>query len=98
MRTPSVRLVIETMSNPRVYCSWASSSVHISGPHWTKNSSTCVKHRLCLTFLGSARAMMLRMEACSPGASLPRRGSMVGADFLLEVEFRFGPRVLFVLK
>jgi len=92
------RLVIETMSNPIVYCSCASSKVQISGPHWTTNSSTCVNRRLCLIFLGSARAKTLRMEAFSPGASLPRRGSMVGADLRLEAALRLGPRVLFVLK
>ena len=88
MRTPSVRLVIETMSNPRVYCSWASSNVHISGPHWTRNSSTCSKRRLCLTFLGSVRAIMEMMDAFPPGASLSRRGAMVDVGFRLEAGLR----------
>ena len=42
--------------------------------------------------------MTLRMEAFPPGASLPRRGSMVGAVFRLEAALRLGPRLLFVLK
>ncbi len=95
---PSVRLVIETMSNPKVYCSWASSSVHIYGPHWTMNSSTCVKRRLCLTFLGSARVMMVRMDAFPPGASLPQRGAMVGVGFRLEAGLRVFPFFFLGLK
>ena len=96
--TPLSRLVIETMSNPIMYCSCASSKVQISGPHWTPNSSTCVNRRLYLIFLGSARAKTLRMEAFSPGASLPRRGSMVGAECRLEAAFLLGPLLLFVLR
>jgi len=95
---PSSRLVIDTISNPNVYCSCASSSVRISGPHWTKNSSTHVKRRLCWTFLGSARAKTLRTDAFHPGASLPRRGSMVVVGFRLAAWSRLYPFFLFVLK
>ena len=96
--TPSSRPVIDTISNPVVYCSCASSSVQISGPYWTRNSSTYVKRRLCMTFLGSARARTLRMNAFPPGALLPRRVSMVGVGFRLEAGLRLGPFFLFVLK
>jgi hypothetical protein len=98
VETSLSRLMMETMLNPIVYCSCASSKVQVSGPHCTRNSSTCVNRRLCLILLGSARAKTLSMEALPPGASLPRRGSMVVAGFLLEVAFLLGPRVLFVLK
>ena len=93
-----LRFLIEHMSNPIVYCSCASSKVQLFGPHCTKNFSTCVNQRLCLIFLGSARAMTLRMEAFPPGASLPRRGFMIGAVFRLGAVLRLGPRFLFVLK
>ena len=56
------------------------------------------KSAIVFDFIGSARAKTLRMEAFSPGASLPRRDSMVSADFRLEAAFRLGPRILFVLK
>ena len=95
---PSSRLVIDTISNPNVYCSCTSSSVHIFGPHWTGNSSTHVKRRLCLNFLGSARANTLKTDAFPPGASLPRRGSMVVVGFRLEAGSRLEPFSLFVLK
>jgi len=81
-----------------LYCSCASSSVHISGSHWTRNSSTHVKRRLCLTFLGSARAKTLRMDALPPEASLPRRGSMVGVGFRLDAGSRLDIFFLLVLK
>ncbi len=48
-----------------------------SGPHWTGNSSTRVERRLCLTRLGSLRVNIYWKDALSPGASLPRRGSIV---------------------
>ena len=94
----SSSLVIYTITNFNMYCSCASSSVHIFGPHWTGNSSTHAKHRLCLTFLGSARAKTLRTDAFSPGASLPRRGSMVVVGFRLATGSRLDPFFLFVLK
>ena len=81
--TPSSRLVIGVMSNPRAYCSRASPRVHCSGPRWTRNSSTQVERRLCLTRLGLLRATICRMDALSPGVSLPRRGSMVVDRILL---------------
>jgi hypothetical protein len=86
------------MLNHMVYCSWASSSVHIDGPQWTRNSSTYVKHRLCLTFLGSARAIMARMDAFPPGVSLPRRGARVGVGLRLEAGLRLDPFFLLGLK
>ncbi len=75
--TPFSRLVIDIMSNPRAYCSRDSPKVQCSGPHWTRNTSTHVERRLCLTRISSLRASIFRMDALSPGASLPRRGSMV---------------------
>ncbi len=38
------------------------------------------------------------MEAFPPGASLPRRGSTVGAVFRLQSALRLGPLFLFGLK
>jgi hypothetical protein len=81
--TPSSRLVIDVMSNPRASCSRASPRVHCPGPHWTRNSSTQVHRRLCLTRLGSLRANIFRMDALSLGASLSRRCSMVVGRILL---------------
>ena len=54
--TLSSRLVIETILNPKDYCSRAFANVYFSGPHCTRNSSTYVKRRLCRTRLGSERA------------------------------------------
>ncbi len=98
VETPSLRLVIDTMLHPIVYCSCASSSVHISGPHWTMNSSTCVKRRLYLTFRGSVHAKTVRMDAFPHRALLPRRGSMVGAVLLLEAGSLLGPFFLLGLE
>ncbi len=78
------RLVIETMSNPSLYCSRASPKVQCSGPHWIKNSSTHVDRRPWRMRLGSLRASICWMKALSPGASLPRRDSMVMAPLRLE--------------
>ncbi len=83
MGTPFSKLVIVSMSNPRAYCSRASPKFQYSGPHWTRNSSTHVERRLCLTRLGALRANSCRMGALSLGASLPRRGSMVVGRNLL---------------
>ena len=83
MGTPFSKLVIVSMSNPRAYCSRASPKLQCSGPHWTRNSSTHVERRLCLTRLGSLRANNCWIDALSPGASLPRRGSMVVGRILL---------------
>ena len=48
-----------------------------SGPHCTRYSSTHVLYRPWRTRLGSLRAKMSWMEALSPRASLPLRGSIV---------------------
>ena len=69
------RLVIETMSNPSLYCSRASLNVQCSEPHWTKKYYTHVGRRPWRMRLGSLRASICRMKAWSPGASLHRRGS-----------------------
>jgi len=60
-----------------LYCSSASSKVHISGSHWTRNSSTYVERWLWRARLGSHRAKIWWIAALSPGASLPLRGSCV---------------------
>ena len=88
----SSRLVIDTMSNPRLYCSRASPKEQCSGPHWTKNSSTQVERLPCQTRLGSLRANICRMDALSPGGSVPRRGSMVVDRPRLEPACRRGGR------
>ena len=80
----SSRLVIDSMSKPREYFSRASSKVQCSGPHCTRYSSTHVLCRPCRTRLGLLRARMRWIEALSPGASLPLRGSIV--VFLLRLE------------
>ena len=80
----SSRLVIDSMSKPREYCSRASSKVQCSGPHCTRYSSTHVLCRPCRTRLGLLRARMRWIEALSPGASLPLRGSIVVVLLLLE--------------
>ena len=54
--TVSSRVVMDTMSNPNLYCSRASPRVQCSGPHWTRNSSTQVERRLWRTRFGSLRA------------------------------------------
>jgi len=71
------KLVIETLSNPSLYYSRTFPKVQCSGPHWTRNSSTHVDRRPWQMRFGSLRASICWMEALSPGASLPRRGSMV---------------------
>jgi len=75
--TVSSRLVIDLMSNYRLYLLRASPKVQFSRPHRTRNSSTNVDRRPCRTRLGSHRARICWMAALSPGASLPRRGSTV---------------------
>ena len=70
----------------------------ISGPHWTRNSSTYVERLLCLTLRGSVRARTRRMDALPPGASLPLRGSVTGACFRLEDWVCFDPFFRLFLK
>ena len=53
-----------------------------------------VERRPCRARLGSARANMCWMTALSPGASLPRRGSMNVARPRLEPAWRRGALVL----
>ena len=93
MGTPFSMLVIDIMSNPRAYCSRASPKLQCSGPYWTKNSSTQVERRLCLTRLGSLRANICWIVALSPLASLPRRGSMVVGRILLAHAYPRGVHV-----
>ena len=85
----SSRLVIETILNTKEYCSRASASVRFSGHYCTKNSSTYVERRLCLTRVGSERASTFWIDALPPGASLPRMGAIVCGAFLLLA----GPRL-----
>ncbi len=94
----SSRLVIASMSKPIVYGSWASSSMQLFGPHWTRNSSTYVERMLCLIRRGSVRARTLRMDALPPRASLPLRGSVIDACFRFEGWVCLDPVFLLFLK
>ncbi len=83
--TLTSRLRMEVMENPMLCCSRAYARVQSSGSQWTRNSSTKVCLRPCLTLRGSQRASTRWMEALSPGASLPRSGSTVVEVFRLRL-------------
>ncbi len=84
-------MVIDTTSTPSLYRSRASPKLQCSGLHWTRNYSTQVERRPCLTRRGALRAIFFGMDALFPGASLRLRDSTVVGRPRLELDCRRVP-------